>query len=96
MLEIHVELPADTKKIIEWNKAHPTFKELKERLRQCGIASGNKRWCVEVERQGEFLSPDDDDLVDGPTIRVRASRIICQTSWERPKPDRPPTKGNTS
>lgn len=94
MLEIEVELPHETK-TIEWNKAHPTFHELKERLRQCGITAG-KNCCVEVDRAGEFLTLDDNDLVDGPLIRVRASRILCKTPWKRLKLNQPPTKGDIS
>lgn len=94
MLEIEVELPQETK-TIEWNKAHPTFHELKERLHQYGIAT-RKNYCVEVDRAGEFVTLDDDDLVDGPLIRVRASQILCKTSWKRPKPNQPPMKGDVS
>jgi len=94
MLEIEVVLPQETK-TIEWNKAHPTFRELKERLRQCGLAAG-KSFCVEVDRAGEFLTLDDSDLLDGPLIRVRASQIQCNTPWKRPKPDQPPLKGDVS
>jgi hypothetical protein len=91
MLEIEVELPHETKKI-EWNKVHPTFHELKIRLQECGIAT-DKNYCVEVERACEYITLDDDDLLDGPLIRVRAYQILCKTSWKRPRPDQPPKKG---
>lgn len=91
MLDIEVELPHETK-IIEWNKLHPTFNELKNRLQECGIAM-DKNCCVEVEKAGKFLILDDDDLIDGPLIRVRTSHILCKTSWKRPKPNQPPKKG---
>ncbi|KAG0578254.1 hypothetical protein KC19_4G009500 [Ceratodon purpureus] len=90
MLAIEVELPHETK-TIEWKKAHPTFHELKIRLQQCGIAT-NKNCCIEVEKAQEFLTPDDDDLLDGPLIRVRAYQIICNTPWKRPRLDEPPKK----
>ena len=72
MLELEVQLPGETKKI-EWDKASPTFCEIKERLSNCGIA---KNWCVEILRGDEYVSPDDDtQLKDCKKLRVRASPI---------------------
>ncbi|XP_024366523.1 uncharacterized protein [Physcomitrium patens] len=89
MLEIEVELPQGTK-TIEWNKAHPTFQELKQRLRQCGIGLCGDV-CVEVERGGGFLIPDNNGLLDGPKIRARASQIVCTTTTKI-MPNQPPRK----
>lgn len=72
MLELQVELPRE-RKIIEWDKASPTFCEIKERLGNCGVAKG---WCVEILREGEYVSPDDDmRLKDCKKLTVRASPI---------------------
>lgn len=72
MLELQVVLPRE-QKIIEWDKASPTFCEIKERLGNCGVA---KDWCVEILREGEYVSPDDDmRLKDCKKLTVRASPI---------------------
>lgn len=72
MLELQVVLPRE-QKIIEWDKASPTFCEIKERLGNCGVAKG---WCVEILREGEYVSPDDDmRLKDCKKLTVRASPI---------------------
>ena len=63
-----MELSHETKKI-EWNKVHPTFQELKIRLCQCGIATTTNCY-VQIERTNEFLTLNDDNLLDGPLIRV--------------------------
>jgi hypothetical protein len=79
MLELEVQLPCE-RKIIEWDKASPTFCEVKERLGNCGIA---KNWCVEVLRGGEYVSPDDDtQLRDCKKLTVRAAPISEKTILE--------------
>lgn len=76
MLELEVQLPRE-KKIIEWDKASPTFCEVKERLGNCGIA---KNWCVEILQGGEYVSLDDDmQLQDCKKLMVRAAPISEKT-----------------
>lgn len=55
MTELAVELPHGQAKI-EWNKLNPTFREVKEKLQNSGIS---KDWCIEVLRNEEFITPDD-------------------------------------
>lgn len=79
MLELEVQLPRE-RKIIEWDKASPTFCEVKERLGNCGIA---KNWCVEILRGGEYVSPDDNtQLRDCKKLTVRAAPISEKTILE--------------
>lgn len=76
MLELEVQLPRE-RKIIEWDKASPTFCEVKERLGNCGIA---KNWCIEILRDGEYVSPDDDtQLRDYKKLMMRAAPISEKT-----------------
>lgn len=76
MLELEVQLPRE-RKLIELDKASPTFYEVKERLDNCGIA---KNWCVEILRGGEYVSPDDDtQLKNCKKLTVRAAPISEKT-----------------
>lgn len=56
MFELETQLLQE-KKLIELDKASPTFYKIKERLDNCGIA---KNWCVEILHGGECVSLNDD------------------------------------
>jgi len=80
MLVLEVQLPQqEAMKKIEWDKEVPRFYELKNRIQEFGVPDD---WCVEVMRENQFMSPDENVEICGDRITMRVAPILGRLEFQ--------------